>query len=96
VSAADHLTELYDERNRLALGFAAVAARLGWTVGWLDDPAEPGWPVLVVDTPEGQVSWHLPEADRFGSWFGAYPGAWDGHTTPEKYARLERVVLSGL
>lgn len=45
-------------------------------IGWAGDAQE--WPVLYIDLPSGQVSWHMP----------AYPGRWDQHTTQEKYDRI--------
>ena len=54
-------------------------------------PAEPDWPVLVIDTPEGQLTWHF-KADELPPSIPAYDGEWDGHDTPEKYARLRRLV----
>jgi hypothetical protein len=80
--------QVYAERNFVVVAFARVAARLGWRVGVLEDPAEPDWPVLLVDTPKGQVSWHLTRKEADAAGFGRYDGAWDGHSTAEKYDRL--------
>lgn len=71
--------QVYAARNQFlvqAAGFASVA---GYSAGYAIDPAAPDWPVLLIDLPTGQVSWHLP----------AYPGTYDGHTTAEKYARVK-------
>lgn len=35
-----------------------------------------------------QVSWHLPAAEM-PRWVPTYDGEWDGHTTEEKYERIE-------
>jgi hypothetical protein len=85
------LDAIYAERNAVILAFAAMAERHGWFVGVSADPNAEGWPVLLVDTDFGQVSWHLP-AGEMPEAIPPYPGEWDGHTTPEKYARLKRVV----
>lgn len=78
----------YLERNRvvaaLACCFPAGVARTA-IEGW-----DPEWENCVyVDLPTGQVSWHFHDdhAHLFAR-LPAYPGAWDGHDTPEKYRRL--------
>lgn len=60
------------------------------------DPEAPDWPVLFVELPTGQVSWHVNPADLdlFGHvrrTIAGMPDApvWDGHTTDEKHARLD-------
>jgi hypothetical protein len=85
------LDDVYAERNDAVLGFATLAMRVGYKVGYLADPAEPDWPVLMIDTPEGQVSWHFKRGE-LPRGIPAYDGEWDGHDTPEKYARLRRFV----
>jgi len=83
---------LYVERAWCVIAFARAAQAGGCLVGFQLDVslAEPHlWPVLFVDLPTGQVSWHLSPRDRQdASDIGEYPGAWDGHTTEEKYRRL--------
>jgi hypothetical protein len=83
--------EIYAERNAVILAFAHMAELSGWEVGKAVDPSEPDWPVLLIDTPEGQVSWHF-KADELPAAVPPYGGEWDGHDTPEKYARLARLV----
>lgn len=60
------------------------------------DPDEPDWPVIYISTAEGQMSWHLSEddLDLFGPipFVGPDKVTWDGHTTEEKYARLDRLT----
>lgn len=87
------LDEVYAERNAVVLAFATLARALGWHVGKAVDASEPGWPVLLIDTPEGQVSWHF-KADDMPSDMPVYRGHWDGHDTPEKYDRLKRLVAA--
>jgi hypothetical protein len=83
-------TEVYQERNAVVVALARMAQAAGWTVGQRNDPASEGWPVLYIDTPEGQVSWHLPQ-DQMPANIPPYNGEWDGHTTDEKYDRLARL-----
>ncbi|MBM2623867.1 hypothetical protein JIG36_51100 [Actinoplanes sp. LDG1-06] len=71
--------DAYARRNRavlVALG-AAVAAGLSAGIG-VDPAYGTEWPVVYIDLPTGQVSWHVT----------AYGPTWDGHTTTEKYARI--------
>jgi hypothetical protein len=73
----------YTVRYGLVLDALAAAHRAGYPagIGWdgSDDPELDGFRALVYITlPTGQVSWHMP----------VYPHAFDGHTTPEKHARI--------
>jgi hypothetical protein len=44
---------------------------------------------VYVDTPAGQMSWHIHEDDLPAfAHLPPYPGGWDGHSTSEKYRRL--------
>ena len=73
---------VYSERNRLAAAFARMAFAAGFKAGKGVDPDETKWPVVYVDTPNGQVSWHIAEADQ-GALEGLpqYNGEWDGKFT---------------
>lgn len=84
--------EVYEERNRVVFAYARAMRQLGHDVGVvLDDPE---WPVIYVDTPAGQVSWHVPR-DELPEDLAAldFRGKWDGHTTQEKYRRLEGALI---
>jgi hypothetical protein len=83
---------VYAERNAAALAFANAAALLGWPIGYGGD--DPEWPVLFVETPHGQVSWHL-KADELPTGFPPYGREWDGHDTTEKNRRLHRFIHLG-
>ena len=72
------LGELYKIRTEHMWHAVAFASAAGYQVGIKFDPKEPAWPVVYIDLPTGQVSWHITE----------YPGEWDGHSTEEKYARI--------
>ena len=70
---------VYDERNRLTYLAIGEAAKLGLPVGFRLDPQEPEWPVVFIELPTGQVSWHVPQ----------HPREWDGHTTRQKNERID-------
>lgn len=51
------------------------------------------WAIVLIDTPAGQMSWHLSREDRelfhHVDWSNAVGSVkWDGHTTEQKYERL--------
>ncbi len=69
----------YERRYSLVLLAVSHANRLGYRAGFRIDPAEPEWPVAYIELPTGQVSWHMPQ----------HPHTWDGHSTEEKYARID-------
>lgn len=85
---------IYRERAHLV---AHLAARYPSVLAY-SDPAEPDWPVVTVETPAGQLSWHLDPADV--DLFEHVPtvtaddprAAWDGHDTDTKYARLRELT----
>jgi hypothetical protein len=86
----------YSERDKCLVLMALMAQRLGLRVGiglHVDKPGEdwdPEWRnILFIDLPAGQVSWHIHESEAHWFYFvGTYDGAWDGHTTDEKYKRV--------
>lgn len=59
-----------------------------------NDPHEPDYTVIYIHTPDGQLSWHIhpDDLDLFDHVPWAKPDddriIFDGHTTPQKYARL--------
>lgn len=84
----------YRERAQLVAHFAALyPSHIGRT-----DPGAPDWPVLIVETPTGQMSWHIAERDLdlFGHVQPTGPEhrGWDGHTTEEKYERLRALTAA--
>lgn len=69
----------YSRRNAAIYQLLSWATNLGWACGFGFD-AHPEWPVAYIDLPgHGQISWHLK----------GYPMPYDGHTTTEKYARID-------
>lgn len=79
------MTALYTERAQLVAALSKC-----FPASLEADPAEPDWPVCLIDLPSGQVSWHIASGDLH--LFDHLPRnagrAWDGHDTPTKYARL--------
>jgi len=90
------LDDVYHDRNLLAIAFAR-AMRLTWgpdTAGWYrhDD-----WPVVWVDTPAGQKSWHvtpdLEDVLERSPLDKREPiGGYDGHSRTLKNCRLARYI----
>jgi len=74
----------YAARYPLVWQALHLALDAGLAAGVRIDPAEPEWPVVYINLPTGQVSWHMPQ----------HPVAYDGHSTDEKYARVRAYVES--
>lgn len=85
--------QAYLERNRVVAALSkCFPAGVGRTAieGWSDD-----WHGCVyLDLPTGQVSWHFHDSHaQLFAHLPPYRGTWDGHETPEKYARLEALTV---
>jgi hypothetical protein len=72
------VAENYGQRNLLIYQAMYLASRFSMLVGIRIDSAEPTWPVIFIELPTGQVSWHVAE----------HSIVWDGHTTQQKYTRI--------
>lgn len=72
----------YEARNRHVYNAMSVAVNMGLDAGIRIDPEEPEWPVIYIELPTGQVSWHVPQ----------HCYAWDQHTDEEKNARVDDYV----
>ena len=83
--------DTYFDRNQAVQAMAKMARQLGMKVGLRQDIDEPGWPVLMIDLPTGQVGYHLPEDQVVGDW-PEYDQEWDGHSLAEKRDRMERFL----
>lgn len=88
----DALNAAYRERAHLtALLASQYPSHIGHT-----DPASPNWAVLTVELPTGQACWHIAPADM--DLFAhvqptpRYARGWDGHSTEEKYRRIDQLV----
>ena len=89
----------YLERNKLVVLLAHIIINSGRKAGrGYDTEAEEGWQnVILIDLPTGQISFHVADRDMEAS--GAdqlpiYSGDWDGHTSVEKWERLDKYVMS--
>lgn len=77
---------VYRERAHLVAHLAAIYPA---TMG--ADPEAPAWPVVTIWLPTGPACWHIALADL--NLFSHVPpgrNGWDGHTTDEKYERLDQ------
>jgi hypothetical protein len=78
--------ELYEHRCRLFIALClAQPEKCVWKNHY------PGWPVLFLQTPKGQVSYHVPE--RLTGYFATVirqdeTHEWDGHTSADVLDRL--------
>lgn len=91
----------YNERDRCVAALAWCSYKLGWRVGvGQHDPNDANWDtdwrtIVFIDFPTGQASWHIHDSEvPLVAGLPAYEGTWDGHSTPEKYARLERLAAT--
>ena len=69
----------YDERYLLVFKAVYLALANGFDAGIRPDINELKWPVVYIELPTGQVSWHMPQ----------HISPWDGHDTDEKYRRVD-------
>lgn len=72
----------YPVRYGLVLRAMYLAHEAGFPAGIRMDNLAPEWPVVYIDLPTGQISWHMPQ----------YYTTWDGHDTDTKYARIRKWV----
>lgn len=73
----------YATRNSAIYLALRQASQLGYYCG-IGPGGDPAWPVAFIDLPTGQISWHLP----------GYLNGWDGHTTKEKYDRIDAYTIA--
>jgi hypothetical protein len=74
----------YEVRYGLVLRALLFAHDLGFETGIRIDEAQPEWPVVYIELPTGQVSWHMPQHNV----------EWDGHDSKKKYLRIYEWVRS--
>ncbi|MFI7083905.1 hypothetical protein ACIBUR_09895 [Streptomyces anulatus] len=83
--------DIYTERAHL---LAVVVALFGGVLSY-SDPLTPRWPVLYVESPAGQLSWHIHPGDLW--LFEGVPVVenypWDQHSTTVKYRRVRALLL---
>ncbi len=83
--------DAYLDRNLAVMALAKLAKQQGYSVGIKQDPQEPGWPVIMIDLPTGQVGWHIPESELCGAGL-EYHGDWDVHTLNKKRQRIKDFI----
>lgn len=78
---------LYRERAHLVAHLSTVYP----SVGCYNDSDEPGWLVVFIETPVGQMSWNIApdDTDLFEGICIVDKYEWDGHSTDEKYRKLQ-------
>lgn len=48
--------------------------------------------IICIHSPAGQLTWHIHDSEKkHFKHLKEKPEHWDGHTTPQKYARLKRI-----
>lgn len=89
------LDELYTERAHLVAALSKI-----YPSCWIRDANNPEWPVCVIVIPQPmgasvQVSWHIAQKDRelFQHLLMRFDVEWDGHSTQEKYRRLDQLPV---
>jgi hypothetical protein len=70
----------YEQRYVLVIHCMSHAIAAGFEAGIRIDADQPEWPVVYIELPTGQVSWHMPQHTK----------EFDGHATGEKYLRIHR------
>lgn len=86
----------YTERNRVvALLAKAYPSSLERNPTEIEVKDGWGW-IVYIELPSGQVSWHIidDELPRFSHVKRESGAKWDGHTTEEKYKRVEEAAKS--
>jgi len=85
------LDEVYSQRTDYFLLAMALAQRAGWRASWREKEGE--WVVLVIKTPEGEVSIHAKTNEvpkEVFEWGPASP--WDNSTALEHKLRIRLVM----
>lgn len=87
----DALNAAYRERAHLV---ALLAAIYPSEMHENPDADYDDWPIVMVQTPAGQMAWHLApnDVDLFDHVKFETTAEWDEHTTDEKYARIRKLT----
>lgn len=83
--------QAYHDRNLVVQLAAKLAIQCGLKAGIRERQGQ--WPILYIDLPTGQVSWHIP-ADELIPGLPDFPDTWDGHDLKTKRNRLIDFVES--
>lgn len=79
------LEDAYRDRNLAVLALARLAIKSGHRAGLRDRDSD--WPIVTIDLPTGQVTWHIPRAEAPPD-LPDYPDEWDGHNLAQKQERV--------
>lgn len=86
----NELDSVYNERDRL------ISLLTTFYLSYLskDETSEEGFKTVVyIETPEGQLSWHISDKEvQLFKHLKYEDNKWDGHTTEEKYKRIEKLI----
>lgn len=90
----EEVNNVYGERNKIVLYAAALTVALGGDAGLRETDTD--WPVVWMKTPGSgdQLAWHMPR-DEIPEFMLERSGelcVYDGHTTKEKYARIDAFI----
>lgn len=96
------ISAVYNDRNLLAVTLADLLSADTTSeidAGWYLDPHTDGWPVVWVDLPTGQASWHVPPERRSllerSTLNNDVPdGGYDRHTRDQKNERLSEYLTA--
>ena len=90
----NEIADVYNERDRLVAlltkFYPSYLAKhetsdTSWDEEWTN--------IVYIETPEGQLSWHIHESELpLFRHLSFKQNNWDGHTTKEKYRRIEKLV----
>ena len=81
--------QAYHDRNLVVQLAAKLAIQCGLKAGIRERQGQ--WPILYIDLPTGQVSWHIP-ADELIPGLPDFPDSWDGHDLEMKRRRVNRFM----
>jgi len=80
----------YTERNRLVAFLADIFPASVFEDKGDDETPPSSIKTVYIDTPAGQMSWHfMPRDEHLFMHLPDFTGQYDGHTTEEKYRRLD-------
>jgi hypothetical protein len=92
---SNSIEEAYFDRNQLAMLCAKMAQTLGWDVRV--NPEDEEWPIILINLPTGQISYHIPVNEMRGEyeidWEGTF---WDGHFLNEKRESIQKYLLKDI
>lgn len=87
------LEDVYEDRNLLA---CALAQATDAPAGWKPDSESPDeWAIVWIETPSGQVSWHVPAELAWDIAPPQQDAEYDGYDCDEKNQRLVKWAMRG-